>query len=646
MCGVVAIFSPQRPVDREALAAATRALHHRGPDGQQTWVSADGRFGLGHARLSIIDLEGGTQPIANEDESLWVVVNGELYDHERLMTDLKHRGHQFRTSSDSEIALHLYEEYGPDCLRELRGEFAIILVDQRRGRIFAARDRFGIKPLYYAEHQGAVYFASEAKALFAAGVPASWSWEGFGQFLGLGVPHPDGTLFEGVKQVPPSHFLLLDANGSQTHRYWDFNFRVEDGASAATSEAEFIERFRDVLSEAVRLRLRADVPVGCYLSGGIDSCSVLGLAARQSATPPRAFTLKFDDEVYDEAHLAREMAARCGAEFVPIPLRHADLAPQFYETVWHSETLCLNAHGAAKFLLSKAVRAQGYKVVLTGEGADEILGGYPHIRQDMLLHARHDFNPAAVEQMIEALRRSNPASRGLLMSSEGMASSLQGVRQRLGFVPTWLESTPAFRLHAPSVLTGPYLDWFASRDAPLAFLDSLDVGGQLAGRHPAHQSLYLWARSVMPNYILNILGDRMEMANSIEGRVPFLDHHVVELLSTMPMTLKIRDLVEKYVLREAARDVLPEAIYRRQKHPFLAPPAIFRPEEPLFQMVADLLRSQTLQSIPFFDSKKISTFVDRVPQLDPALAGSADAMMMAAASACVLQERFRLGAGH
>ena len=387
MCGIVAVYSRREPVSPAKLERATKSLYHRGPDGQRQWISRDNRVGLGHARLSIIDLATGDQPIASEDNRTHLVANGEFYEYEAIQRELEGRGHRLRTRSDSEIALHLYEEVGPQCLHRLRGEFAFVIWDEKQQSLFAARDRFGIKPLFYAWHNNTLYLASEVKALFAAGVPARWDEESVYQSFTFG-GHQMRTLYDGVYLVPPGHYLIATGKHFQITRYWDFNYPAASDSAPKRSDADYAAEFRHDLEEAVRIRLRADVPVGVYLSGGLDSCAVLGLAARHHPDPIRAFTLTFDDVAYDEGPIAREMAALAGAEFNPIPINQNDLAENFADAILQSETFCVNAHGVAKFLLSKAVRDAGYKVVITGEGSDEILGGYAHFRRDMLLYNR------------------------------------------------------------------------------------------------------------------------------------------------------------------------------------------------------------------------------------------------------------------
>jgi len=641
MCGIVALVSRREPIDPEVLERATRRLDHRGPDGHRQWIAPHRRVGLGHARLSIIDLHTGDQPIASEDERLHIVVNGEFYDYERVQRELEQSGHRLRTRSDSEIALHLYEELGAQCLHRLRGEFAFVLWDEGNQTLFAARDRFGIKPLYYAEQDGVLALASEAKALFAAGLPARWDPTGFVQATSLLVPEQDSSLFDGVRQVPPGHYLLATGGGVRIVRYWDFDYPQAE-AGAPRSDAECAEALRHELDEAVRIRLRADVPVGCYLSGGIDSCAVLGLAARHRSDPIRVFTLTFDRADYDESGIAREMAERVGAQFHPIPIRQADLADHFADAVWHSEMTCINGHGVAKFALSRAVRDAGYKVVITGEGSDEILAGYPHFRRDMLLYDSAGQDPATVKRLLAELNDANPVSRGLLLP-DGRALPLASVQRLLGFTPSWFEAfgTTAFKLRA--LFTDGFIASVGEHDPYRTLLNGLDVHGQLSGRPPVHQSLYLWAKTHLPNYVLTVLGDRMEMAHSIEGRVAFLDHHVVELVRSLPVAQKIRGMTEKYVLREATRSVLTDTVYRRHKHPFTSPPVALTPDQPLHALVQDTLRGPAMKSLPFFDQRKVMALLDSLPTMDDGARTAIDPALMIMLSACVLQERYRLG---
>ncbi|MFZ0394362.1 MAG: asparagine synthase (glutamine-hydrolyzing) [Terracidiphilus sp.] len=640
MCGIVAVFSRREPVSPVALDRATRSLYHRGPDGQRHWISGDGRVGLGHARLSIIDLVTGDQPIASEDGRTRIVVNGEFYGFEAIQRELEGRGHRLRTRSDSEIALHLYEDFSVHCLHHLRGEFALVLWDESRRRLFAARDRFGIKPLFYAWHQNALILASEVKALFAAGVPARWDEESVYHSMAFGGLQAR-TLYDGVFQVPPGCYLLATEKHVQVECYWDFNYPLAAQNAPSRSDADYGAEFRHELEEAVRIRLRADVPVGVYLSGGLDSCSVLGLAARHHPEPIRAFTLTFDDAAYDEGPIAREMATRAGAEFHPIPICQRDLADNFADAIAQAETACINAHGVAKYLLSRAVRDAGYKVVITGEGSDEILGGYPHFRRDMLLYNREGQDPEAIEDLLAWLDEHNSVSRGLLLP-DGEIGPMEGVKRILGYAPSWIETFSSRAVKLRPLLASGFQQRYGQCEGNCGILDETDVPRQLAGRDPLNQSLYLWSKTVMAGYILTMLGDRMEMAHSIEGRVPFLDHKLVELIASQPVNQKIRGMTEKFVLREAVKDVITDTVYRRQKHPFLSPPATVSADRTFQTFVEDTLRGSALRDLPFFDQNQVIDLLDRLPGMDVGARTANDQILMYIVSMCVLKQRFGL----
>jgi asparagine synthase (glutamine-hydrolysing) len=634
MCGIVAMFSMRSPLAPESLEIATKSLRHRGPDGQRYWMSPDRRVGLGHARLSIIDLATGDQPIANENEKLRIIVNGELYGYEAIQKELEAAGHVLRTRSDSEIALHLYEDLGAHCLQQLRGEFAIVLWDEVNRTLFAARDRFGIKPLFYAYHQDTLYLASEVKALFAAGVPARWDDAAVYSSLEFVGPHA-GTLFKGIFQVPPGHYMTATEGQIQLKRYWDFNYPLAANAIPERSDAEYQEEFRSVLEESVRIRLRADVTVGCYLSGGIDSCAILGLAARHHPEPIHAFTIAFDRPEFDESAVAREMASKFGAQFCSIPVRQDEIAEHLADAIVQAETFVANSHGAAKYLLSRAVRDAGFKVVLTGEGSDEILGGYTHFRRDM---APSNGNrsvrvPAAQPGVI-------PPS----FASNGDAAAI-AVKRLLGFVPGWIQSSLAQSAKIRPLLAQGFAETFEGKQGFRSFFNDLDVAGQLAGREPLHQSLYLWSKTRLPNYLLSVLGDRMEMAHSIEGRVPFLDHHLVEVMRRQPVTQKIRGTSHKYVLRESMRDLLTDTVYRRPKQPFWSPQAMLDPKGRFSVFLQDTLRGPFMRSMPFFDAKKVIELLDGFSKDGGSSAVANDEVLMSVLSACVLQERFKLSEG-
>lgn len=631
MCGIVAIFDRNGAPTLDSVMRGVNTLHHRGPDASHTWESPDRAVGLGHTRLSIINLTTGDQPLANEDETIHLIVNGEFYDFEEIRADLESRGHCFRTKSDSEILLHLYEEHGVECVHKLRGEYAFVLWDERKRQLFAGRDRFGIKPLFYTERNGRLMLASEVKALHAAGAPAAWDEQSLIATLSFGTINR--TLFEGISPIPPAHYLIANASGTTVRQYWDFDYPREEELPAGRSDQEYAEEFRAVLMDAVRTRLRADVPVGCYLSGGLDSCSVLALMAKMAPGRVRAFSLSFDHEIYDEGPIAREMAERAGAEFTMIPIRQVDIARDLSDAVWHGETMFINGGSAAKFALSRAVRDAGYKVVLTGEGSDEVLAGYPFFRMDLARYTGGAEGAAAEER----IRATNVASRGLMFGTATVRAPTVVV-EKLGYFPAFMEASLSRLDKMRAVLP----DGFNPESIYAGFLDRIDIAGQLHGRHVVNQSLYLGNKTVLPNYILTVLGDRMEMAHSVEGRLPFLDHHVVEYSRRLPVSQKIHGSVEKYVLREALKPDLTPTVYARQKHPFVSPPALLKAEEPLHELMQDTLRGSKLARVPGLRRDGVIAMLDSVPKMDDGGKIAMEVPLMQILTATLLGERFGL----
>jgi asparagine synthase (glutamine-hydrolysing) len=635
MCGIFALFSSEKPIAPESLTAATQQLLHRGPDEQNHWIAQNRHVGLGHTRLSIIDLVTGGQPISSEDGQLHIVVNGEFYDFERIRLDLEARGHRFRTRSDSEIALHLYEEMGAACLEHLRGEFAFVIWDEEKQTLFAARDRFGIKPLFYAQTGGALYLASEVRALFAAGVPAGWDGESVFQNLFLSVDQ-DRTLFKGIRQVPPGHYMVARSGSTELKCYWDVNYPRASELTIHQSETGCIEQLRSLLDEAVRLRMRADVPVGCYVSGGVDSSAVLGLARAHANREVTAFTIAFDHPEYDESAVARRTAAGLGANFCAVPVTNRDFAEVFTEAVGHSEMIHYNAHGAARYRLSRAVRAAGYKVVLAGEGADELFAGYDFTRQ-ALLSSGDNGNPLKwLRMLLRMLRPKNLIEKRIALTSPWLAR----ICRVLAFPPHLMEYVAEKFTLLQSLISRDFTHQFQSRDPYKEFLGQFEWRANLFGREPAKQILYLWLKSLFVNYVL--AGERLDMAHGVEVRLPFLDHKLFEFARSIPASLLVRDGRQKYVLREAVKPYVTDEVYRGVKQPFFAPPATRRVANPMFELMQDLLRSRTFASVPFFGRTSVIKFLDELPGMDDRLRASMDPVLFMMTSICVLQDRHGL----
>lgn len=644
MCGLVGALLARPTVTDERMAAALATIAHRGPDNTAYWFSSDRRMALGHVRLSIIGLVNGDQPIVNASGDVRCVVNGEFYGYKAIRARLAAQGTRLTTDSDSEIAVHLYEQLGAEFVHHLRGEFAVVIADERRHCLIAARDRFGIKPLFYTVVNGAVLLASEVKALLALGAPARWDEDGF--LANCHHTRPaNQTVFSGIRAVPPGCLLFAKDGFIDIRPYWDTQYPSRETLAAdRRSDEDVIAGFRAVLDEAVAERLVADVEVACYLSGGIDSCAVLGLAQRHLSRPIRAFTIAFGEEMYNEERTARDMAKLAGVNFVPVPVSQQQIADSFADAVWYSECPMINGNGTAKYLLSKAVRDAGVKVVFTGEGSDEILAGYPTARRDLVLYNSEGLDAEEARHLLSELEAANPVSRGILTPHGDTAPGLDIVESRLGFVPSWLHTTSNMAAKLLPVLSGPARESLARGNRYADMLDSFDIRGRLSGRDPVNQSLYLWNHTVLVNVILTYLGDRMEMAHSVEGRVPFLDHHVAEYVAGLPIRHKIRGPREKYVLREAVRDVITPEVYHKQKHPFIAPPPRGA-NDALSTYCQDILRSQLLNDQPFFEPARVHRMMDHLATLDLAERAPYGSTVMTIVSACILQQRFGLSAG-
>ena len=586
MCGIAGYIHADinHPVDPQILVNMAAIQYHRGPDGFGVKTMNDRGVGFAHARLSIIDLDEnrGRQPFTSHDGNLMLTQNGELYDYKRIRADLTTRGARFQSKSDSELVIHLYERYGIDeMLKQCRGEYAFALYDKAHDRLMLVRDRFGVKPLYWTENNGTLVFGSELKVLFAhPDVPRQFSAEGvYHQLMQTMVPGT--TAFKGVHQVKPGHVLIIERNGNsgfiiEDKKYWDMDFPKLGERDESQPEEFYIEAVRKKLLEAVQLRLEADVPVACYLSGGIDSCSTLGMASATQQSPVKAFTIGFDDADYDESVIATEMAESVGADQDIMRLNADHLYDNLEETLWHTERTIYNTLGVAKLLMSRHVNQAGYKVVVTGEGSDELFSGYPAFRRDMFLHGLDTLAPEERKEWEAMLAESNKLFKGaMLAENEWHDETLDAL---VGFTPSCLQPWLASAEHVPGLLHPELRKQTEGYQPGKAIANALDAD-MLEDRHPLDKAQYVWIKTMLEGQILTWGGDRVDMANSMEARPPFLDHHLAETACQLPPSMRINGKVEKYVLREAMKGILPETLYKREKFAFMAPPAHTDPKK-------------------------------------------------------------------
>ena len=634
MCGIVAIRSTQGPIPEEALRRATTALRHRGPDGERTWVSGSGAVGLGHTRLAIIDPIGGVQPIASEDGRRWIVANGEFYGFEAIRRSLEGRGHRFRTHSDSEIALHLYEDLGARCVERLRGQFAFVIWDEDTGTLFAARDRFGLKPLFYHESNGVLYLASEAKALFAAGVARGWDTRGVYRVLHA-CPDEERSLFADILQVPPGHILVSTPGSTRLTCYWDVSPPPTKRPIGRVDLAVETERTHELVRESVLLRMRADVPVGCLLSGGLDSSAVLGIAASCGGGPVAAFTVGFDHADYDESTGAREAARHAGADHELLAITDRALADHFQDAVWHGEMVQYNSHGTARYLLSRGVRDAGYKSVMAGEGADEVFFGYGFLRAA----SRASTKATWVRWMTLALRLLRSPKR----SYPGLAATspwLARLASLLDFSPALLTRVEGGLGHLRSLCSPDFLHEFEGYDIYRAYYRACDKRAGISRWDPARRITYLWLHSLFVNY--HLAADRLDMAHGVEVRLPFLDHVLFEYAQQLPLSVLASPAREKLLLRDAVKPYIPQGVYSRAKKPFWAPPTGAREGSPLNELVQDTLRGSAIVAVPFLDRTAVVRLLDALPDMKAGAEASVDSLLLLLASIAVIQERFRL----
>ncbi|MGC9236616.1 MAG: asparagine synthase (glutamine-hydrolyzing) [Thiomonas sp.] len=595
MCGIAGRLNWNAPIDPAQLATMIAQLQHRGPDEQG--LHTQGPIGLAHARLSIIDLSSGTQPMTNEDGTVWVTFNGEIFNYLELRADLLRRGHRFSTQSDTEVLVHLYEEHGDALVEQLNGQFAFALWDSVRQRLLLARDRTGIRPLFHTRVPGGLAFASEIKALLALPeVPRRIDARALGEVFTYWAPLPPHAVFEGIASLPPGHVMTVDAQGSRLHRYWDWTFPPAPIEADRSADA-YAEELRGLLIDAVRLQLRADVPVAAYLSGGLDSSIVTTLIRHYTDTPLRTFSLTFDDAEFDESAWQQRLVQHLHTEHTTVHCTRADIAAAFPRAIAHAETPIVRTAPAPMMLLADGVRAAGYKVALTGEGADEVFGGYDifkegRVRRFIARQPDSRCRPRLLERLYPYLKHSPAAGRAM---TERFFREGEARFREPGFahLPRW---TTTRRITA---FLSPELRAAATRFDPV---DALHLPAKLSRWEPLNQDQYIEAHTLMSGYLLCSQGDRMAMAASIETRFPFLDHRLIAFASRLPPRYKLMGLVEKYLLKRSMDGLLPDALRHRTKQPYRAPDSqsFFHDGEPV-DYVAELFSAARLKEAGYFD---------------------------------------------
>jgi asparagine synthase (glutamine-hydrolysing) len=611
MCGIAGIVNLSNrhaPPSKELLSSMIGTLRHRGPDEFGNY--RDAHAGLAHARLSIIDLATGQQPLTNEKGTLWIVFNGEIFNYVELREQLRSLGHTFRTQSDTEVIVHAYEAWGHDCFSKFNGQWAVALWDNVNRTLILSRDRVGVRPLYVARRSGRLWFGSEVKAIFAdPEFPRAIDPKGLDQVFTYWSPIAPTTVFEGIEEVRAGSTRIY--SGDQPPRefqYWQPSFPEDESGYCRLTLGEATEALREMLARATSLRmLRSDVPVGSYLSGGLDSSLIAWMGRQAKQGEFRTFSLRFEDAEFDETEYQRAMAATIDSNHREVVVKKRDIATVFPDVIRHAERPVLRTAPAPMFLLSRLVRQSGIKAVLTGEGADEMLAGYDlfkeaKIRQFWSHQPNSTARPALFDRLYPYLARSPQQTKGM-----AIAFWRQGL-ERAG--------TPGYS-HQPRWSTTSQLKKFFGKEVTSAI--DADPAADFLGSLPSNfgrwdslgQAQYLEDVTLLSGYLLSSQGDRMLMANSVEGRFPFLDSEVMEFCNSLPPSFKLTGLNEKFILKKVAAGAVPEIILKRSKQPYRAPDAasFFCDDAP--EYVKDLLSESSVKKVGIFNPEAVGALVSK-----------------------------------
>ena len=607
MCGIAGSLKLRGgKADRDQLCKMIATLHYRGPDASGIHVA--GAVGLAHARLSIIDLECGAQPMSSVSGRLWITFNGEIFNYIELREELLGKGHKFATRSDTEVILNAYREYGEDCVHHFNGQWAFGLWDEAAKKLFLARDRAGVRPLFFAQTPDSFLFASEVKALLACPeVSREIDPRGMDQVFTFWAPIPPRTVFKGIEQLPPGHSLTVTGNSVLLKQYWSAPY-VREAESRNGNEGTAVAELLHLLEDATRIRLRSDVPVGAYLSGGLDSSLTTALVRKIAGSRLRSFSITFEDSEFDESVYQQEASSFLGTQHSNISCSRADISRVFPEVIQHTEQPVLRTAPVPMFLLSQLVHDSGFKVVLTGEGADEVFGGYDifkeaKIRRFWARNLDSKWRPLLLKRMYPYLQDLQRQSAENLkhffhVDAEDTASPF------FSHLPRW-ELTMRLKL----LFSADFRAAIGDYDGISELRD--DLPEEFRSWPNFSQAQYLEATYFLPGYLLSSQGDRMAMADSVEGRYPFLDYRVVEFAAKLSPDLKMKVLNEKYLLKRASEGLVPESIVQRTKQPYRAPDGRCFFEAGAPDYVKELLSSAEIEKSGIFDPPAVKALIGK-----------------------------------
>ncbi|MCD6281950.1 MAG: asparagine synthase (glutamine-hydrolyzing) [Deltaproteobacteria bacterium] len=604
MCGIAGILG-RLSKDRDLMGSMLATMIHRGPD--EGGIFQDNPVSLGHRRLSIIDLKTGKQPISNEDKSVWVVANGEIFNYIEIKKNLVEKGHRFYTNSDIEVLPHLLEEYGLDLFEHLNGQFAFALWNSKTSELILARDRFGIAPLFYTRQADNLIFSSEIKAMLPVVGRLEIDPMALKQVFTFWNVLAPRTIFKGIQQLRPGECMVIRDSSINSFIYWDMTFPPQ-GEHDIADEKDAKQGIRDILESSVDIRLRADVPVGAYLSGGLDS-SILASLVKTHAPSMETFSVSFGDPAYDESRFQLTMGRLLGTRHHVRTISYRDIGRSFKDVMWHAETPLLRTAPTPMYLLSELTHEHGIRVVLTGEGSDEVFGGYDifketkirrfwardpssHLRP-LLLFRLYPYSPVNMRQ----------TGRMLMSFYRNDLSMLD----HFGYshLPTW-RNTASLQSYFSEDIRGSMMEY-----DPIEEL-SLSLPEEFAFWDPLNKAQYLEIKILLAGYLLSSQGERMSMAHSVEGRYPYLDHRLVEFANRIDPRLKLKGLKEKYILKRAFAEILPDDIFRRIKQPYGAPnKESFFDGSKLTPHIAKNLERDSIEARGVFKPEMVTRLIDK-----------------------------------
>ncbi len=639
MCGITGVFnrSNNKAVDKIILKKMIDVLQHRGPD--DFGIYSQKEIGLAQSRLSIIDLAGGKQPIHNEDKSLWIVFNGEIFNYIELGDELAKKGHKFYTKSDTEVIIHAYEEYGMDFVSHLNGQFAIAIWDIKNRELILARDRVGIRPLFYSiQPDNTFLFSSEIKAMFAyPGIQKEIDVAGINQLFTLWVNVPPKTPFKNIYELPAGHTLRISKNHIQKSQYWKLSYPDANGYEERPLKY-YTDNISELLYNAVTRRLRADVPVASYLSGGIDSSIISALVKKYHNNDLITFSVAFAEKEYDERPHQMEMVNYLKTDHRIVEATNSNISDAFSDVVWYAEKPTIRTAPAPLFLLSKLVRDNNIKVVLTGEGADEVFGGYNIFKEDKIRrfwakNPNSNFRAHLLTALYPYIRKGQ--------------SQINSFWQ-LFFKKGLQDTDDKYYSHRIRWNNTALIKRFFNNDFKQLFDDQTQVFDELENYldpdmvrwHSMSRAQYLEMTLFMSGYLLSTQGDRMLMGNSVEGRFPFLDHTLIEFVNTIPPNLKIKVLNEKYLLKETYKDLVPQSIINRAKQPYRAPINKVFLKGTKSNLAKQMLYPEKLVETPYFNVKTVNNLVDKMNRSDGNTSARDDMALSAITSLQLLHHHF------